>query len=836
MESFLYDLRYGARSLWKSKGLSLIAAISLAVGIGANSAIFSIVNSILLKPRAVSEPDQLVQLYTGDKQSPYQGTTHPSYVDFRERNGVFTGLAAYNVGWQLRLGGADGVDQVWAEVVSGNFFDVLGVRTQLGRTFLAEEDEVAGRNPVVVIGHSLWQRRFASDSSIIGRSVSINNQPFTVVGVLPPSFTGMNSGWSTEMWVPVNAVPLLEPARGDAMLTRNSSWLIMIGRLAPGATLDQARARFDLLSTEMQREYPDEWVDVRPDETRMRFVSVLPERSTRMHPQLQPVGMALAALLFAIVDLVLVIACLNLASLLFARAVARRGEVALRLALGAGRLRIVRQLLAESVLLSLVAGAVGVVFTLWALKALLAAMPSLPEGIRLAVNLQVDWRVIAFSVAFAVIAGVLFGLAPALHASRASVAGALKEDSNAFTSRFRTSRLRGALVVGQVAFSLLLLIGAGLILRSLDKVRPTRLGFASENVVMATLSLDENQYDLSKSQRFYRDLSENLSAIPGVEAVSLVDGVPGGFMSRSRRSTEIEGYAAAAGEELHIDASIVGPGYSTNLKVPFVVGRDFGLQDVEGAPCVSIVNEAFAQRYLGSPAQAIGKHLARGSGNDQVMCAIVGVVRDNAWQSLQREVRPVFSMALLQSNEARMTLLVHTTGSPGTVVPAVRQAIQRLDASIPLSSVQPIREYFNATALPFRALGLVMTASGILALLLASVGIYGTIAYAVVQRRREVGIRMALGAVRRDILGLVVGQGMVLVSVGLGIGLLLGLALTRVLTSLPLGMELLFGVTATDFLTFAGMTFLLALVALAACLVPARRAAATDPMVTLRNT
>jgi len=478
-----------------------------------------------------------------------------------------------------------------------------------------------------------------------------------------------------------------------------------------------------------------------------------------------------------------------------------------------------------------------VVLSLWGLKALVAAMPALPEGIRLAINPQVDWRVIAFSVAFAIAAGVLFGLGPALHSSKASVAGVLKEDSNAFTSRFRTSRLRASLVVGQVAFSLLLLIGAGLVLRSLDKVRPTRLGFASENVVMAPLSLDESSYDRAKSQRFYRELSDNLLALPGVEAVSLVDGIPGGFMSRSRRSTEIEGYAARPGDDLEIDASVVSPGYFTNLKVPFVVGRDFGPHDVDGAPCVSIVNEAFAQRYLGSSTQAIGKHLTRFDGDNQTtMCAIVGVVRDNAWQSLQREVRPVYSMALLQSTERRMSLLVHTTGSPGTLVPAVRQVIQRLDAGIPLSGVQPVRDYFNATALPFRALGLVMTACGFLALLLASVGIYGTLAYAVVQRRREVGIRMALGAVRRDILGLVVGQGMVLVGIGLGIGLVLGVALTRVLNSLPLDMELLFGVTTTDFLTFAGMTLLLGLVALAACFVPARRAATTDPMVTLRNT
>jgi predicted permease len=837
MESLLYDIRYGARSLWKSKGLSFIAAISLAVGIGANSAIFSLVNSLLLRPRAVSAPEQLVGLYKSNRGTPYEGVSYPSYLDFRERNEVFTGLAGYSIGWQFRLGVAGDVDQVWGEVVTGNLFDVLGVRPDLGRTFLAEEDQVAGRNPVVIIGHSLWQRRFASDSALIGKTISLNNHPMTVVGVLPPKFNGMTSGWASEIWVPVMTTPLVDPSNGTSMVSsRGSSWLVMVGRLKPGTTLEQARARFALLTKEMQREQPREWMRGNGDEVRESYVSVLPERDTRVHPAMRPVGFALAALLFVIVDLVLLIACMNLASLLFARSVSRRSEMAIRMALGAGRLRIVRQLLAESVLLSVVAGAAGAVLSLWSLSALVALMPSLPEGIRLAVNLQVDWRVVAFAVAFSTITGVLFGLAPALQSSRTAVSGVLKEESSASTGRFRKSRLRTSLVVGQVAFSLLLLISAGLVLRSLDKLRPTRLGFSSDNFVSASLSLDESRYDRTTSQRFFRQVSENVAALPGVQSVSLVEGMPGGFMSRSRSSTEIEGYTPGPDEDMEIDANIVSPRYFTNMNVPFLSGRDFGIQDVEGSPCVSIVNEAFSQRYLGGPGQALGKNLVRygDSPSDRTTCRIVGVVRDNAWQSLQRDVRPFFFMPLLQSNARQMTLLAQTAGSPGPLVPGVREAIKQLDAGMPLSGVQTIRQAFNSTTLPFRMLGFVMTACGVLALLLASVGIYGTLAYSVAQRKREVGIRMALGALRRDILGLIVGQGMVLVGIGLGIGLLLGLALTRVLTILP-GMELLFGVSATDLLTFVAVTVLLGLVALLACYVPARRATRTDPMVTLRN-
>jgi predicted permease len=835
MQSLLYDIRYGTRSLWKSKGLSVVAALSLAAGIGANSAIFTLVDSILLRPRAVANPEELVELHKSSRGSAYETMSYPSYLDFRERNGVFSDLAGYGLGWQFRLGIAGDIDQIWGEVVTGNMFTVLGVRPALGRTFLAEEDQVPGRNPVAVISHSLWQRRFASDSAVSGRVVALNGQPFTIIGVLSPGFNGMMNGWASEIWIPAMATPLVDPGFGENLMHRGSSWLTAVGRLKPGVTLEQARARFALITKDMQREQPDEW-NRNNGQVAERWVSVLPERETRVHPGMRPVGMALAALLFVIVDLVLLIACLNLASLLFARSIARRGEIAIRMALGAGRLRIVRQLLAESVVLSLVAGTAGVVLSLWALKAMMSFMPPLPEGIRLAINLQVDWRVVLFSVVFAMLTGLLFGLAPALEASRTGVAGMMKEDAAAVSGRFRKSRLRSALVVGQVAFSLLLLIGAGLILRSLDKTTPTRLGYASEQMVVASISLDESQYDRSGAQRFFQQASENISALPGVQHVSLIHGMPGGFLNRNRRSTMIEGYSKPD-ESLALDYTTAGPSYFTNMGVPFVAGRDFTTQDADGAPCVTIVNEALAQRFLGGPSQAMGKHLTRfsGSRDQRTMCRIVGVIRDNALQALQREPVPFYAMALAQSDERRMTLLVRTSGDAQPMVASVRQQIRALDANLPLAGVTTLRSHFAGMTLPFRALGGLMTACGVLALLLASVGIYGTIAYSVAQRRREVGIRIALGAERSDILGLVVGQGMKLVMVGLGIGVLLGMALTRLLNALPLGMELLFGVSTMDALTFAAVTLGLGLVALVACFVPARRAAGTDPMVTLRN-
>ncbi len=838
MDTLLNDVRYGGKMLWKSKGLTFVAIVSLAVGIGANSVIFSLVNSFLLRPRPVANPDQLVELYVGDKDHPYETTSYPSYLDFRERNEVFTGLAAYGVR-QFKLGGANQVEQIWGEAVSGNYFDVLGVPAYRGRTFLPEEDAVPNRNPVVVISHSLWQRRFNADPALVGQAVTLNAQSFTVVGIAPPQYTGMMRGLSCEIWVPAMMTPLLDASGSDNLLrSRGSRWLTLVGRLKSDTTLEQARARFDLLTKEMRAAHPDEWADREGKSVRELFVSVLPESETRVHPQMGVEAYAVAALLFVIVNLVLAIACMNLAGMLLARAVARRSEIAVRLALGAARSRIIRQLLTESVLLSTIAGIAGILLAVWLLSLVTAFMPALPEGIRIALDLHLDWRVVVYTIAVSTVTGLIFGLAPALQSSRTDVSTVLKDDSTVATIRYSKSRLRMALVVAQVAFSMLLLIGAGLVLRSLEKVRPTRLGFISDNVVVAPVTLGERDYDRRKRHEFYRNVTERVAALPGVQNASLIEGIPGGFMGGTRRSIEIEGYKPRSGESLHLDAVFAGPRYFTNMKVPIVQGRDFDERDQDGAPCVAIVNEVFAQRYFGGTGASLGKQLSRVTGrpNEKQLCEIVGVVRDNNLQALQKEVQPFFALAVMQSDFPGMTLLVNTAGDPKNLIVPVRRTILELDPNLPVNDVQTIAEEFSGGLYPFRLLAAVMAVCGLMALLLATVGIYGVVSYSVAQRTREVGIRMALGAVRSDILKLVVGQGMIVVLYGLGLGLLLGFALTRVLTSsLFFEMELLFGVSATDTLTFAGVTLILAFVALAACYIPALRATKVDPVVALRR-
>jgi predicted permease len=830
------DVSYGLRALRRSKGFAAIAIVSLALGIGANTAIFSIVNSLLLHPRPIADPGRIVELYTGSRSEPYETTSYPSYLELRDRNEVFTGLAAYGTR-QFNLGDANQVEQIWGEVVSGNYFDVLGVTPATGRGFLADEDRIPGRNPVVVIGHALWQRRFNADPNLVGQPIVLNGQQLTVVGIAPPQYTGMFRGLSSEVWVPAMIMPLLEPARGSNMVaSRGSRWVAMIGRLKPDVTVEHVRARFDLLSREMQAAHPEEWRSMRPETGAVRelLVSVVTEAEGRIHPEMQHGGYAVTALVFAIVNLVLAIACMNLAGMLLARAVVRRKEIAIRLSLGASRFRIIRQLITESLLLSMTAGVAGFVLTVWLLGLLVAFMPVLPEGIRPAVDLRVDWRVLIFAIGFSTLTGVLFGLAPALQSARTDVSTVLKDDAMAFSGGYRRSRSRKTLLVGQVAFSLLLLIAAGLVLRSLDKVRPTRLGFSSENVLVATLTLDGTRYDRARSQEFYRQVAGRVTALPGVQSVSLINDIPGGFLSHSRQSTEIEGYTSAPGEDLQIEVSFVGPRYFTNMKVPIVQGRDFDERDRDGAPCVTIVNEAFARRYLDGA--ALGRHLVKfqGASVGRQRCEVVGVIRDDQFQSLRKEVRPFHALVLDQTQRRRMTMLVNTAGDPARLTSAVRRAILALDPHMPVNDVRTLGDHFSAIAYPFRLLGVVMAACGFMALLLASVGIYGVVSYSVAQRTREVGIRMALGALKSDILKRVVGEGMVVVGWGLAVGLVLSVALTRLLTSSLFPIERLFGVSATDALTFAAVTILLSVVALAACYIPALRAARVQPIEALR--
>ena len=839
IETILNDLRYGAKMLSKNKGLTVVAVVSLAVGIGANSAVFSIVNAILLRARPVAQPEKFVELYVGDANHPYQSTSYPSYLDLRDRSSdVLSGLAAYGIR-QFNLGGND-VEQIWGEAVSGNYFDVLGVVPHKGRTFLFEEDSAPGKDPVAIISHGLWQRRFNSDAELVGKTITINEQALTVVGIAPPQYTGMVRGLSSEIWIPVMMMPALEPQNGERIVTsRGNRWVILAGRLKPEATLAQARARFELLTRDMQAAHPEEWMEKGDGRggraVRVSSITVLSESETRVHPGAQSMVYGLVALLFVIVNLVLLIACINLAGMLLARAVTRRREIAVRLALGASRFRIIRQLLTESLLLSFIAAIAGFLLALWLLDLLVAFIPVLPEGIRLAIDLPLDWRVVAYTITFATVTGVLFGLAPALHSSRADVSTVLKDDSGVFAGLYRKSRIRMALVVAQVAFSLLLLIGAGLVLRSLEQVRPTRVGFTTDNFLVAPIELNEAKYDRLKAQEFYRQLSARVATLPGVQGITLADYMPVNALVRSRSGTEIEGYKSGPNEDMQFDALTVGPNYFTNMKVPLVQGRDFDERDREGAPCVAIVNEVFAQRYLSNA--ALGKHLVKGAGRrpeQKTPCQIVGVIRDDAWQSLDKEVRPFFAMAVHQSDRKRMTLMVNTAGDPRSMITPVRNAVRELDPNIPVAGVQTLGVYFSVGLYPFRLLAVIMGACGLMALLLATIGIYGVVSYSVAQRTRELGIRIALGALQKDILRMVIGQAMVLVISGLAIGLLLSAVLTQLLTGLLLEAEIVFAINPADGLTFASVTILLALVALLACYVPARRATRVDPLIALR--
>lgn len=837
MERLINDLRYGAKMLWKSKGITLVAIVSLAVGIGANSAIFSLMNAIMFRPRPVGQPEQLVELYVGEADHPYETTSYPSYVDLRDRNDVLSGLASYGMR-QFKLGNDAGVENIWGEAVSGNYFDVLGVAAQQGRTFSTEEDVVPGRNPVAVVSHGLWQRRFNSDPDLVGKTITLNEKALTVVGIAPPQYTGMLRGLAIDVWVPIMMMPGLDPMGETALTSRGNRWLFVVGRLKPDTTFEQARARFDLLTRDLQTAHPEEWMSTRESTGKARelMITVLPESETRIHPGAHSLAYGIFALIFVIINLVLLIACINLASMLLTRAVSRRKEIAVRLALGASRARIVRQLLTESVLLSLISGAAGILLGIWLLNLLMSFIPALPEGVRLALDVRLDWRVVVYTVAFASVTGILFGLAPALRSSKTDVSTVLKDDSNLVTSLYRKSRTRMALVVVQVAFSLLLLISAGLVLRSLEKIRPQRVGFTSDNMIVAPIALEEDtKYDRAKSQEFYRQLSERVAALPGVETVSLSDEVPGNFMGRSLRSIEIEGYQPQPNEYMQIDAMIVGPNYFTNMNVPFVQGRDFEDRDRDGAPCVSIVNEVFARKYFPEAGSPLGKHLIKRSpDNQKVSCEIVGLMRDDAFQTLQSRPLPFYALASQQTDERNMKLLVSTSGDPRALVPTVRHTIRELDRGLVVGDVQTLNQYFSVGLYPFRMLAVVVGGCGVMALLLAILGIYGVVAYSVAQRTRELGIRLALGALQQDILRMVIRQGMILVIVGLGFGLLLSLVLTRLLTSSLLELELPFPVSETDSFTFVSVTILLAFVALVACYIPARRATKINPIEALR--
>jgi putative ABC transport system permease protein len=810
MKSIWQNLQYSARMLLKNKSFAAVAIVTLALGIGANATIFSFINGLLLKPIAgVERPDRLVGVYTSDYSSGlYGGSSYPDYLDFRQQADVFTDLAAYDSA-SLTLSGVETPERLTAALVTTNYFRVLGVAAELGRTLRAEDD-APGAPATVVLSHSFWQRHFGGDSSIIGGPLTLNNKAYTIVGVTAGNFHGLRLGEQTDVWL-----RLEEDSKTGA---RGNRGIGITGRLRDGVSIAQAQAQITAIFDRLAHAYPETNMGTLAQPNSPRPVTVVTE--ARVEPSKQSGVRGVTVLLVVVVGLVLLIACANVANLLLARASSRRREIAIRLALGASRWRLIRQLLTESMLLAFIGGATGLILTFWT-AGLIPRFFSPREAADL--DLSVDWRVLSFTLAVSLLTGILFGLAPALQASRPELVSTLKDEQSGAMLRLTRFGLRSLLITAQVALSLLLLIGAGLFLRSLRNAVTFDPGFESQNLLIVSLATGE-QLSKPQIQAFYQELMDTLGSEPGVRSASLTRVVPlsGGGQ---RRGIIIEGYTPRPNEDTELNTNVVGLNYFDTLGISVVKGRDFNSEDREGRPGVVVVNEEFTQRYFPSE-NPVGKRVRTDSKGP--FLEIIGVVRTAKHRNLRESPLPIVYIPLAQEIRGNMTLVVRTVGDPSNLRGNIRSVLQRVNRKIPISSVKTITEQINTALAPDRSVAVLLGVFAAAALLLASVGIYGVVSYAVAQRTHEIGIRMALGARSPDVLRLIVREGMALAIAGVVVGLIGAFALTRLIRSL------LFAVAPTDLLTFVTVTFGLLFIALIACYIPAWRATKVDPLVALR--
>jgi len=821
MRTLWQDLRYGARRLLKKPGFTLIAVVTLALGIGANTAIFSVAQALLLSPLAgVTEPERLVQVgWKRGNAGFINGLRYPDYLDYRDQNTVFSGLAIRG-GTALHLSTGSEAERVRGALVSGNYFAVLGVKASHGRTLLPADEAVSAANPVAVISHNLWQRRFGADPEIIGRMIRLNGNPFTVVGVTAEQFNGTFKGERTDVWLPLTTYAQANPTLKDAqgvLTSRGSHWLDdSFARLKPNVTLAQAQAEMDALARHLQQAYPETNKDV----------GVVLVRELGQSPQQRINTRNFTGLLIAVISLVLLIACANVANLLLACGSVRQKEIGIRLALGASRARLIRQLLIESVLLAVLGGLVGLLLALWLPAPLKSALPA--ELGSVLTDFSLDSGVLGFTLLLSLLTGLLFGSVPAWQLSKPDLVAVLK-DKGASGQSARQTRVLGALVVGQIALSILVLIGAGLLVRTLQKTQLIQPGFETEPVLAATIDLGRQGYSETQGRAFYQHLLNRIEALPGVRSASLAQTVPfGGTNSTGIRAA---GQADDAPPML-ADINIVAPRYFETLGVPLLLGRDFNQADNASEPKVVIINEACA-RQLFPQENPLGKRLAvkRGRTEFGQPLEIIGVVSDVRYISLFEPARPHVYQTTLQRYASTLTLHVRADGNPSGLIAAVRREVQTLDRHLPIFNVRTLAEQLRNSLEIQRSAATFIGTFGLLALLLTSIGIYGVMAYAVTQRTHEIGIRMALGASRSDVLKMVLRQGMTLALCGVALGLAGAYVLTKYLESVT---SMLYGVKPTDPLTFGVIAVLLTVVALMACYLPARRATQVDPMVALR--
>jgi predicted permease len=815
MNDLLQDIRFAARQMARKPGITVFAVLSLALGIGVNSSIFSLVNAVLLRNLPAVRPAELVDVYVGQKgEFRYATSSYPDYADLRTWNDVVSDLAAFNVTVATWDTGRR-TELLFGEQVTASYFNLLGLRPVLGRTFLPEEDAIAGTHPVVILGQRTWKQRFGSDPKIIGRSLKLNGIHFTVIGVAPEQLKGSFPGVVSEFWVPMQMADAMD--RTPTLASRGSRSLFLKARLKPGIPMAKAQAQFASLASRLRTAYPQEDKNLE--------ITLVKTRNVVLNPGIDGPILGVAGLLMGLVGLVLLIACSNVANLLLVRASERRKEIAIRLAIGAGRGRLIRQLLTESLLLALMGGALGLLFALWTARLIVAFKP--PLAIPLSLDINLDAKVFGFTLGLALVTGLLCGLAPALQASRPDLVGTLRDDTAGPGRRYRRLGLRNLLVIAQVAISTVLLVGAGLFLRSLGQASSIDPGFTLRKGVAAQLVVGlGGTYTEAQGRAFYQRLLDRARALPGVRAAAYADHLPLALEIHVSRA-EIEGKPTAREEDRpETDCSGAGPGYFEVMGIPVRQGRPFDAHDVAGAPPVAVVNETAAKRFWpGEP--PLGKHLRFG-GAKASWLTVVGVARDGKYRTLGEEPRPFVYTAIDQDSSFGRTLVVAGDGDEKAMLRQVRHEIDALDPNVPIFDIKTMSEHLSVMLFLARMGAVLLAAFGGLGLILASMGLYGVVAASVSRRTREIGIRMAIGAQRGDVLRLVVKEGMALTGLGLAIGLGLSLLASRVLRGL------LYGIAPSDPLTFLAVALVLATIALGANLIPARRATEVDPLVALR--
>ncbi len=818
MEALLQDLRYGLRILARNPTFTIVAVLALALGIGVNAALFSVVEATLFPPLAVAQPGSLASIYTiGFHGGEYRSTSYPDYIYYRDRARAFSGIAAYSR-IRLRWTQSDHTEFPWAEIVSDNYFAVLGVKPFMGQTILPEGNPMSGGNLVAVVSYPFWQRRLASDPNVVGKTLTLNGTIVTIVGVSPPDFEGVDIAWGDvpQLWVPLAAQAQIITAGGDLLHNQDVGWLLLVARLRSGVRFREAGTEVKVLARQLAQEYGGTHTD--------NAAVLLPLHQARFWPGWRDSILHVFWLLAVSAGSVLLIACANVASLQLARANTRRQEIGIRMAVGASRAGLIRQLLTESALLSFLGTGLGLVLVLGIVK--LMPIVRLPFQNQMALHLHLDLQVLGFTLLLSLFTTFTFGLVPAITAARSKLSEFITGGAQHFSS-LPGFTLHNLIVIGEVMLAFLCLIGAGLSFRSLRRIESNDFGFHPDNVLAVTMNLKTGGYSEETGTRFYVQLLDGVSRLSGVRSACLTSFPPLSLLRREE-AVIIEGQEEEHGDlrsDRIIEVDSVSPGYFQTLQIPILRGRDFTNEDTAVASGVAIINRTMAE-HLWPRQVPIGKRIqVRG---ESAYRQIVGVVDATKSHTLWQEPGPYLYLPMTQSYSTELTLLVRTIGDPMSFLHEIQRQVAMLDKEVPTYNIEPLEHQVKRSLAQPRMIADSLLVFAAVALLLAAGGIYGVISYWVSRRTREIGIRMALGASPRDVLKRVTRQGMVLVLTGVAVGMATAIVLMRFLSSL------LYGVRPTDPVTFSLASFALVVIALVVTYIPARRAAKTDPAVVLR--